>query len=751
MLMTESAPQHTTLTKSTPKAALHKDAQTTASTRQAFIAPDGGFTSVGVAIALLLALTLLFSAAQVRWVQSQSADIQFVADSGALAGANIVGEYMVIARIADAVVLSLSLLGMTVYGVAIVVSCIPYMQSVGAELMQFGAKVFKARDDCADTAAAALNKLQAALPFLIAANAAATIEANSGISASPASYHGLAIPLPLEGEDVTFPDDDAAQNSNEALAEQNEQTAEFTDAAQDAFEKMESTKLRAYLADCGNKPNYCMYERAEHLAGLKGAQNPYFSSVETWLFDYAFKRAEAYYAKRLSSEQAHNQTLDEQVRTFCRERFYTYAVAELDKGWCKTSPDGVIDAHFPLFPKNTDEVRQSSLYTENVYPLSADGVLHGSPACPSYQSAGGAGKGSVEGLESGSHSSCSECNFAASTIGKVASASTSIDNGFEYHYRIVAEAAKEYQEASREYEEKTREAKESGEKSFDIFEEAMQALKAPRIVPRPPGHNGVIALVIDWESHAIPAGFTNPAVSNSGELQARMALSAAALAEEKAHENANILASFLDKAQADADAQGSSLSLSSLGVFDDILSVWGSALLVYSQGGDAINQGLTEFLDGIPLVKSTPLSRWAQNALSETIDALGLQGADMDTPKPLIVNSMHVLRASDTQAAQGLLSAKEAYSSLGGSGSGTLGGAMVEGLTSSLYDKGAEWLETEFVLYEISFGDNTGLPRIPITLRLPEGFVQRGQSALQSFTQGINNTLGGGGSNAIWE
>lgn len=715
-----------------------------------FIARDGGFTTVGVAVALLLTVTLLFSAAQVRWVQSQSADIQFVADAGALAGANVVGEYMVVARVADAVVLSLSLFGMTVYGVAIVVSCIPYMQSVGAELMQFGSKVFKARDDCAKTAASALDTLQAALPFLIAANAAAVIEANGDISASPAAYHGLALPLPLEGEDMRFPDDAAAEESGDTLSEQNERTSEHTDAAQEAYEKMESSKLKAYLADCGNNPQYCMYERAGRLAGMNGASNPYFSSVDSWLFDYAFERAKTYYAKRLNAEKPENQTLDEQVRSFCRERFYQFALSELNRGWCKTSPNGVIDASFPLFPKNTDEVRKTALYTESVYPLDAEGTLHGSSACPNYQAAGGGGTGSVAGLESGSHSSCDECGFAASTIGKVASASTSINNGFEYHYRIVAEASKDYQEASKEYEQATGAAKESAQESLDIFEAAMQELKSPRITPRPPGHNGVIAVVFDVESHAVPAGFSNPTVGGSASLQPRMALSAAALAEEKADDGANILASFVDKAVAEAETHESSLALSSLGAFDGILEVWGSALLVYNRGGDAISGGLTSFLDSIPLVKETPLSRWAQTALSETIEALGLQGADLDTPKPLIVNSIHVLRASEAAPAEALLTAKEAYSSLGGSGSGTLGSALVEGLTSALSDRGAEVLESEFVLYEISFGSDA-LPRIPITLRLPEGVVKQGQEALDSVASGISSGLSGGGSNAVWE
>ncbi|MCL2807715.1 MAG: hypothetical protein FWD27_06115 [Coriobacteriia bacterium] len=713
-----------------------------------FIAKDGGFTTVGVAVALMLVVALLFSAAQVKWVQSHSADIQYVADAGALAGGNVVGEYLVVARIADAVILSLSILGMATYGIAIVVSCIPYAQSVGAELMQFGTKVFKARDTCARTAATALNKLQAALPFLIAIKAAAAIEANACISGTTSYYRGLALPLPLQGEDSSFPNVDAAAQSNQELSEQNTKTSEYTDAAQQAHDRMNQAKMNAYLADCGNNPSYCMYERAGWLAKLSGSQNPYFSSVDTWLFDYAYARAEAYYAKRLAIEAPANQALDELIRSFCRERLYSYAVEELKTGWCNTLPNGTLSASFPLLPTNTAQMMQTRLYTEQVYPVCSNGALHGHRACPAYQDAGGGGVGSVAALDAGSYVYCATCGFRASTIGRVASASSHINNGFEYHYRIAAEEAGRYQAASEDYNRETKAAEDSARESFDIFEEAMKALKTKRLKPQPPGRNGVIAIVVDMQSHSIPAGFSNPAVSTDAQVKPRVAISAAALAEEKAEYGANILASFLDKAK--AEAEQSSFALGALGVFDGILDIWGSALLVYSRGGDAISEGLVAFLDSIPLVKSTPLSRWAKTALDETIKALGLEGADLDTPRPLLVNSMHVLRTSDAAPVVALRSAKEMYSGLAGSGSTTLGGALIEGLTGMLADKGTELLESEFTLYEISFGDASGLPRIPITLRLPDNMAEQGRTAIDNLAGSTNALLGGGGSNAVW-
>ena len=73
------------------------------------LAEEQGFSTVGVALALLLSFALIFNAARVYEIESVSGDIQNVADSAALAAENVVGEYCVIATMCDAVVLSLSL------------------------------------------------------------------------------------------------------------------------------------------------------------------------------------------------------------------------------------------------------------------------------------------------------------------------------------------------------------------------------------------------------------------------------------------------------------------------------------------------------------------------------------------------------------------------------------------------------------------------------------------------------------------
>ena len=79
---------------------------------------------------------------------------------------------MIVVRVCDAVVLSLSLTGLASYGLGIVALCVPGAAGVGEKLIEMGGKVMDARDAFADKAANGLNQLQKALPFLAAANAA---------------------------------------------------------------------------------------------------------------------------------------------------------------------------------------------------------------------------------------------------------------------------------------------------------------------------------------------------------------------------------------------------------------------------------------------------------------------------------------------------------------------------------------------------------------------------------------------------
>ena len=104
---------------------------------QAFSLHDeDGMTTVGMVVSLLLALSMIFSSAQVYRIQSVSSRVQSVADAGALAAGNVVAEFMVAVRVCDSVALSLSLTSLTSTGLGVVACCVPGGQGVGAKLLE---------------------------------------------------------------------------------------------------------------------------------------------------------------------------------------------------------------------------------------------------------------------------------------------------------------------------------------------------------------------------------------------------------------------------------------------------------------------------------------------------------------------------------------------------------------------------------------------------------------------------------------
>ncbi len=644
-----------------------------------FVYDDGGFTTLAVAVAILLVLALLLSAAQVHWIERESPDVQFAADAAALAAENVVSQYYVISKATDSILLSMSLLSISMFGIAIVLCCIPATTSVGLQVMQAARNVTTIRDRFADSAIAVLDTVQSALPFLSAANAAAVVSRNSEAMGDH-SMMGLAVLVPMQGDTVDFGDDSIAEYED-TMEESNTDTAEQVEASEEILEAMDELKERAYMRDCGDNPSYCMYERASTLAGLSGASNPYYSSSETWWFSVALDRAQAYYAARLASEAPEGSSLDELINSACRERFYSYAVELLNQGYVVQTSDGSYDMYFPLLPSNTNEMRQTSLYTELVWPISTDGIIHGVSDCPAYQQAGASGKGSLSELEAGTWTECSECDFSAVDMGRVGSASSSINNGFEYHYRVVAECASEYASLSDDYVEAIASAQSSASESLDAFTEAMEELNSggSRYNPSPPGRNGCVSIVVDLDEHEVPNSLLSSLLSSSGSYGARLAVSGAALAAEAPIDGNNVISTMLDAVYTDAFDSGSGAFLE--GSFSWLLELWGGALQFYSDGVEGLSSSIENILSAIPGISDTPLGSWASGAIMSILETLGLEPVDLSTPRPVTVNTVHVLSMANEDLSTAIEEARQVIEL--GSVVGTL---SIEGFFDSSID-----------------------------------------------------------------
>ncbi len=365
-----------------------------------------------------------------------------------------------------------------------------------------------ARDAFADKAANGLNQLQKALPFLAAANAATVASSNNGSSLG-AEYLALAVLVPTEGEKIGIDSVEEADKLEKAVDEQADDLERAAKEAEEAAQEANEAKMRAFSRDCGDDPSYCMYERARTLSSIEAADNPLYRSVDAWSFSVPLKRAQAYYASRLAEEAPEGASVEEQARSALRgERFYRFASSEVGRGYVHET-EGSFDAFFPQLPKNTDEMRLTALYTETAYPVTMDSsgspVMHAWAGCP--QAGGATARGSIAQMEAGGYAMCPACGFTAASMGKVAAASTSIENGFEYHYVAVAQAAEDYQKARARLDPRTAAVKNQAQGLLDLCKQALEQVGGQRIDAAPPGRLGVVVMVANMRAAAASTGF----------------------------------------------------------------------------------------------------------------------------------------------------------------------------------------------------------------------------------------------------
>lgn len=699
---------------------------------------EAGLTTVGMVLALLITLSLVFSAGQVCRLSAASSEVQNVADAAALAAENEVAEFMIVVRVCDAVVLSLSLTSLVATGLGIAALCTPVTATASETLLKAGHEVARARDGFAEKAASGLNKLQRLLPFLSAANAAAVGAANNG---STANYVALAVLAPAKGDEISVGVGEGLSDVQATVDDQAGEVRQAADKAEKAAERANEAKMRAFMHDCGANPSYCMYERASTLAGMTGSENPLFRSVDSWSFSVALNRAKVYYVQRCALEVPQGSSVEEQARSALRARFYAFAAEEVRQGYVHESADS-FDALFPHLPKNTEEMRSTQLYTEAVYPFGSNNegrsVMHAWAGCPNAVDA--TGVGSIAQMEAGSYSTCDLCGFSASSMGKVAAASSSIENGFEYHYEKVAEAAEAYQRARAELDPLAQEVKTRAGGLLDQVKEALGLAGSMRISARPPGSKGVVALVANVGQTATARGFESSFVHAGGVVGARVAVSAATLVAEPSEEGSTVVSSLLDGL---AD-QGGTLT----GTVGLVLDCWSSLLSAYSDGQGALDTAVSSALDGLPLGGASGLGTWAAGALREVVAAAGLEPAKLDALKPVLVNSSHVAAADSSAFSARLLSLKEqaiahplGSNDLFTSLVGVIEQGAIEGIQS--FDGKIEIASIELL--------GEGGPSIPLEVSLPPVARDMASDLVRQLADGVRSVYAGVTGVRVWE
>ncbi len=524
---------------------------------------EGAYTTLASATAMLMVLALLFSASWAIWSASRSADVQVSADATALSGSNVVASYYTVATVLDASILSMGLAGFAMAGTGMVGLLVPGANVAAKETLVAAVRMLKTRNEFAASASRGLEKLEQSLPVLVAAQATRTCDAQD---TERIGYSGTALALPGDSASE-FPAIDGAQVATDGLEESGDALDEVADELAAAAEETAESKEAAWLADCGRE-GMNMQERAGKLSGITAADNPDYASSVTWDPNVALNRAQAYYAWRLEHDVPENSSVEARADAAARGVFYEYAVEHFADARVEEI-DGALVSNVELLPRNTDEVRDTRMYTEARWPSTVESggvTLHFSSDCPGATGAEG-GPLSLAALEAGFARECSTCKFSIGDVGKVPAASTSIDNGFEYHLREFTLALDDYVAASNRERELQRRAQAQAEQAGTAFENAIAALGVERPRIAPPGRYGCVALVVA-DKFASPESLQT-SFASTGEIPLRGAVSAAVLAPDAATAENNVLSQFCSGLEERVGSGGA------LGVSDGVMEDWG--------------------------------------------------------------------------------------------------------------------------------------------------------------------------------
>lgn len=609
---------------------------------QLFSEKDGYTTLAGV-VAILVSLALIFTTAQLAWTRSVSADVQSVADATALAGSNTVAKYVTCATVLDACVLTLGIVGVSVLGIGLVASAIPPLQSVSGVLIEAGNTILKTRSSFAKSVYEGLQRVERALPYAVALNSSQVVVNQPS---QEIAYTGIALPFPYEGTDGSFGNYDDLLKEARQIGDSAQDVQPQAQKAEEAKEKADADLLEGWSYDCGNTP-YSLYERAGKLASLYSTANPYYPTVDGWTFEVPLRRAQAYFEARLAQESPVGSSIEAQVDSVARRAFYEYALEQINHGYYRSDPDGTVDLNLEALPKNTAEVRETTLYTDKVWPITQEGdslVLHYSVACPGAQGPV-VGTGSLSDLEGDVHE-CPICSFSISDIGKVPQASTAIDNGFEYHWKHIVEASKQYQIHKNEQVQAEKEAQKAAEKGNNAFDEALKKLAAPRPRLSPPGRFGCVSFVCDSSEHPTPDAL-NSAFSQAESLPPRAAIAGSVLVPDEATPSQNILSQFFERLK----SESGSLSSSAGWILDSAFDLWGSLLLSYGNGFDSLSNNLNEVFDTLDGSRSNKVASWIREKLTSIVELTGFQPVDLRIRKPVLTNTANIFNAAGVDGA----------------------------------------------------------------------------------------------------
>ena len=166
-----------------------------------------------------------------------------------------------------------------------------------------------------------------------------------------------------------------------------------------------------------------------------------------------------------------------------------------------------------------------------------------------------------------------------------------------------------------------------------------------------------------------------------------------------------------------------------VGAADMVLDAWSWLIVAYSNGQSSITGAVEEGLNGLPLIGASGLGTWAADKLTDAIEAIGLQPAEVGALKPVLVNSGHVAAKGDGQAG-GFLAVKQRIVAHPAMSTDLFGSVLTEAerlAVDAIQDTGDS---IDIASIEL-LGE--GGPSIPVTIPIPEPVKAYGIAAVQGL------------------
>lgn len=591
-----------------------------------FFRSNTGMSSFGMLLSILVSLGLVMSGLQVYKISSYASSIQYVSDASALSAQGRVADFYSALRLADTVIFSLGLVGSIAAGTGLICASIPLASPLGTHLITASRQIFSIRKKFSDTARKALTIYKKALPFVAALSAAQTASQNNK---EGHNYKAIAYLFPAVTEDLSLASTDG---SEELISDAEKLEPELRDEGKEAEElmnKANESKEKAYQADCGNAPSYCCYERASSLAGLKEPYNTRSISAESWTFEEALKRCRTYYQERLRQEHKEGEGRQEEINSELRRLFYAFALEEMQGAYAQETKDSC-SIYLPVLPKNTEEMLASSFATKPLFPQSYEGdELR---VFPSSKFISGSIEGfvSLEEMHAQDLPVSQEYPFSVSEVGKIAALTSSVKTGYEYHWRIVASEAHNYNNLRNQADPLMHSIKDKSQAFFDKIKAFVEEMEGSRLKLKPPGHYGCVAAVLDLaELPSIKQGFVE---MPQASLSTRLAVSGACIIPDTSKKDRTIISEIFESLNKNNGFLGS--------FGREISQVLSLAISTYSQGVKGLAEGIRDVLGTLPLVNSTGLGPYLANSFVSLLESLGLEPGDVRVFRPVTINSL---------------------------------------------------------------------------------------------------------------